>query len=225
MLCQLDGLERSSFPPPRPERQAPTLPYPFGPIPEPEHHSCAVLVAVQIRGVSMAELAASLGEPEHLASALGLCFVARITQRWPGSGAASLLGEGKLREPTEWTHGAWPRVQSFPPSTPGRVTIHGSMPGSTRTRIAPGRELGGQHVGLEPGPGVADRELVCLGSCPGSLRARAQRAKTYTTRRRRRRRLHGNLLRCPVHRLPLDLGREAAGWLGHGVLRVLMDAP
>jgi GTP-binding protein HflX len=81
------------------------MPNPFDPIPEPEPGTRAVLVAVQKQSVSDAELQASLDELERLAGTLGLRCVARITQRRSGSGSATLLGAGKLRELAEWTGG------------------------------------------------------------------------------------------------------------------------
>jgi GTP-binding protein HflX len=71
----------------------------------------AVLVSLQLPGVSNAELEASLDELERLAGTLGLRVVARVTQRRNRSGGAAVLGAGKLRELARLTGG------------PGRVPL------------------------------------------------------------------------------------------------------
>ena len=65
----------------------------------------AVLVGVQLPGVTDAELQASLDELGRLAKTLGLRPIARLTQHRPSTGAPSLLGEGKLKELAAMTGG------------------------------------------------------------------------------------------------------------------------
>jgi GTP-binding protein HflX len=68
--------------------------------------AAAILVAVQLPGVTEPEMRSSLDELGRLAKTLGLRPVARLTQARPGTGAASLLGEGKLRELGRLTGGS-----------------------------------------------------------------------------------------------------------------------
>jgi GTP-binding protein HflX len=70
-----------------------------------ERKARAVLVGVQLPGVSDAELGASLDELERLAETLGLRAIARVTQRRRGAGAAAVLGAGKLKELARFTGG------------------------------------------------------------------------------------------------------------------------
>ena len=65
----------------------------------------AVLVGVQLQGVSDDELTSSLDELDRLTETLGLRVIGRVTQKRQGLGSANLLGEGKLRELAEYTGG------------------------------------------------------------------------------------------------------------------------
>jgi GTP-binding protein HflX len=65
----------------------------------------AVLVGVQLPGVSDAEHDSSLGELERLATTLGLRPIARVTQKRGSLAPAAVLGEGKLRELARYTGG------------------------------------------------------------------------------------------------------------------------
>jgi GTP-binding protein HflX len=65
----------------------------------------AVLVGVQLQGVSDEGLASSLDELARLTKTLGLRVIGRVTQKRRGLGDANLLGEGKLRELAEYTGG------------------------------------------------------------------------------------------------------------------------
>jgi GTP-binding protein HflX len=65
----------------------------------------AVLVAIQLPGVSDADHASDISELERLARTLGLDVVATVTQRRDALAAAAVLGEGKLRELSELTGG------------------------------------------------------------------------------------------------------------------------
>jgi len=65
----------------------------------------AVLVGVQLSGVTDAEQRSSLTELKRLCETLGFEVVGEVTQKRKGLGAATLLGEGKLAELAEWTGG------------------------------------------------------------------------------------------------------------------------
>src|SRR5580765_7039703 len=65
----------------------------------------AVLVGVQLSGVTDADLLSSLKELKRLCETLGFEVVGEVTQKRQGLGAATLLGEGKLVELAAWTGG------------------------------------------------------------------------------------------------------------------------
>src|SRR5204863_2084139 len=65
----------------------------------------AVLVGVQLSGVTDADRRSSLKELQRLCETLGFEVVGEVTQKRPGLGAATLLGEGKLVELAAWTGG------------------------------------------------------------------------------------------------------------------------
>ena len=65
----------------------------------------AVLVGVQLPGVSDADHAADLAELERLATTLGLEVAGTVTQRRDALAAAAVLGEGKLKELAALTGG------------------------------------------------------------------------------------------------------------------------
>src|SRR5262245_11941869 len=66
----------------------------------------AVLVGVQLPGVSEAELTSSLDELARLGKTLGLDVVARVTQRRDRLAPAAVVGEGKLKELAALTGGS-----------------------------------------------------------------------------------------------------------------------
>ena len=76
----------------------------------------AVLVGVQLSGVTDADQRASLTELKRLCETLGFEVVGEVTQKRKGLGAATLLGEGKLAELAEWTGG----TGVAPKGPPGR---------------------------------------------------------------------------------------------------------
>src|SRR3954464_14410244 len=65
----------------------------------------AVVVAVQLPGVTDDELASSIAELERLAKTLGLEPIGGITQRRAKLASGIVLGEGKLKELATWTGG------------------------------------------------------------------------------------------------------------------------
>jgi GTP-binding protein HflX len=70
-----------------------------------ERRPKAVLVAVQLPGVSDEAHAADVAELGRLATTLGLDIIGRISQRRDRISPASVLGGGKLRELADWTGG------------------------------------------------------------------------------------------------------------------------
>jgi GTPase len=65
----------------------------------------AVLVAVQLAGVTDADQRSSLTELKRLCETLGFEVVGEVTQKRTGVGATTLLGQGKLAELAGWTGG------------------------------------------------------------------------------------------------------------------------
>ncbi len=65
----------------------------------------AVVVAVQLPGVTDGDLQSSIAELERLAKTLGLDPIARVTQRRGRLASGVVLGDGKLKELAEWTGG------------------------------------------------------------------------------------------------------------------------
>ncbi|HYD49913.1 MAG TPA: GTPase HflX [Terriglobales bacterium] len=66
----------------------------------------AVLVAVQLPGVSDEEHESSLFELARLAKTLGLQVIGTVTQKRSAIAAAAVVGEGKLTELARWTGGS-----------------------------------------------------------------------------------------------------------------------
>src|SRR6266545_3814339 len=71
-----------------------------------DERPAAVVVAVQLPGVTDGELASSLAELERLAKTLGLDPIGRIVQRRAKLAPGVVLGEGKLQELATWTGGS-----------------------------------------------------------------------------------------------------------------------
>lgn len=67
--------------------------------------SRAVLVGVQLPGVSPADHQASLAELGRLAHTLGYLVVGEVSQRRDGLASGTVVGEGKLAELAAWTGG------------------------------------------------------------------------------------------------------------------------
>jgi GTP-binding protein HflX len=65
----------------------------------------AVVVAVQLPGVTDGEQASSVEELERLAKTLGIDPIGRVIQRRAKLASGVVLGEGKLKELAEWTGG------------------------------------------------------------------------------------------------------------------------
>jgi GTP-binding protein HflX len=66
----------------------------------------AVLVGVQLQGVSDEDHASSLAELARLAKTLGLDVIARVNQKRSTLAAAAVVGEGKLKELANYTGGS-----------------------------------------------------------------------------------------------------------------------
>src|SRR5260370_39111472 len=74
----------------------------------------AVLVGVQLSGVTDADQRSSLKELKRLCETLGFEVVGEGTQKRKGLGAATLLGEGKLVELAAWPGGRGVRPKGPP---------------------------------------------------------------------------------------------------------------
>ena len=81
----------------------------------------AVLVGVQLPGITDAEQRSSLKELTRLCKTLGFEVVGEVTQKRTGLGAATLLGEGKLVELAAWTGG----TGVVPKGPPGKKRAEG----------------------------------------------------------------------------------------------------
>src|SRR5437016_14133077 len=94
---------------------ATSMDYP-APTEAPRHK--AVLVGVQLSGVTAAEQQSSLKELKRLCETLGFEVVGEVTQKRKSLGATTLLGEGKLVELAAWTGG----TGVVPKGPPGKKT-------------------------------------------------------------------------------------------------------
>lgn len=65
----------------------------------------AVLVGVQLPGMSQQELESSLAELTRLVTTLGYQVIGQVTQKRSSEKSATLLGDGKLKELASWTGG------------------------------------------------------------------------------------------------------------------------
>ena len=123
----------------------------------------AVLVGVQLPELSDDQVEASLDELARLCTTLGLDPVARITQRRPSIGAATVLGAGKLRELAQLTGGrgavpspvpSWRRRRSLeashsgPEEDPEREDAGGDGPDTPQERM--NRAFGESIVSQKP---------------------------------------------------------------------------
>ena len=75
----------------------------------------AVLLGVQLQGVTDEALHSSLAELQRLAETLGLRVIGQVTQKRSGLGAPNLIGEGKLKELAAYTGGRG-FIPSFAPA-------------------------------------------------------------------------------------------------------------
>jgi GTP-binding protein HflX len=106
----------------------------------------AVLVGVQLQAVSDTAFDRSLDELERLAETLGLRVIGRVTQKRHGLGAATVIGEGKLKELAQYTGGQG-FVSSFAP------------PGSTRSNL---EEEVDEDLVAEDDEGESDQAVTVL---------------------------------------------------------------
>ena len=111
----------------------------------------AVILGVQLPGVTEDEFSASLTELARLGKTLGLEIIGRITQRRPRLDPGVVVGEGKLVELARWTGGSGkvhvgpPRkrraeeaadAEREPPAAEDAGSEEGSRAGSTAGRPA-----------------------------------------------------------------------------------------
>ncbi len=83
----------------------------------------AVLVGVQLQGVSDESVDRSLNELERLAETLGLRVIGRVTQKRRGAGASTVLGRGKLMELAQYTGGPGFVPRYAPPGSRAEVDV------------------------------------------------------------------------------------------------------
>jgi GTP-binding protein HflX len=96
----------------------------------------AVLVGVQLAGVTDAEQRSSLTELKRLCETLGFEAVGEVTQKRTGVGATTLLGQGKLAELAGWTGGTGV-VPKGPPARK-KVTAETASPGHEKPPLPEG---------------------------------------------------------------------------------------
>jgi GTP-binding protein HflX len=110
----------------------------------------AVLVGVQLPGVTDAEQRSSLTELTRLCKTLGFEVVGEVTQKRKALGGATLLGEGKLVELAAWTGGTG--VVPTGPRGKKKATEDGDAEDET----------GRLHVDAPPAPTEAPRATVVV---------------------------------------------------------------
>jgi GTPase len=98
----------------------------------------AVLVGVQLPGITDVEQRSSLVELKRLCKTLGFDVVGEVTQKRNSLGAATLLGEGKLGELAAWTGGTG--------------VVFKGPPGKKKTTDAREEEDVTEALDLEPPP-------------------------------------------------------------------------
>jgi GTPase len=132
----------------------------------------AVVVAVQLPGVSEDELESSIAELERLARTLGLEPIGRVTQRRARLAAGIVLGEGKLRELATWTGGSG-EVPTYEKPGSKRIETHAERVERIAATTA-GRAGGDDddHTDEDDDDGGGDRDVGDASSAPGDARAK-----------------------------------------------------
>jgi len=152
----------------------------------PPERARAVLLGVQLPGVSDPAFASSLYELERLARTLGLEVVGRVTQKRSALAAAAVVGEGKLRELGRLTGGsgrvgrtpAGPApAEEPPPAEPG-------APGRPGVVLVDHDITPSQARNLERATGVEvlDRSAVILAIFQRHARSREARLQVEIAR-------------------------------------------
>ena len=77
----------------------------------------AVIVGIQLQGVSDEAFDSSLTELQRLGETLGLRVIGRVTQKRRGLGSANVVGEGKLKELAQFTGGQGVVPSYVPPGS------------------------------------------------------------------------------------------------------------
>ncbi|MBW2399102.1 MAG: GTPase HflX, partial [Deltaproteobacteria bacterium] len=104
----------------------------------------AVIVGIQLQGVSDEAFASSLTELERLGKTLGLQVIGRVTQKRRGLGTTTVVGEGKLKELAQYTGG-----RGFVPgfARPGsRSSLEETDEPDSQDEAAEGSENESQHA-------------------------------------------------------------------------------
>jgi GTP-binding protein HflX len=105
----------------------------------------AVIVGVQLRGVSDAAFASSLDELQRLGETLGLCIIGRVTQKRARLSGPVVIGEGKLEELASLTGGRGFVPGYMPPGT-ARAT---DGDGDEEDRHGEGNDTSGSDAGSD----------------------------------------------------------------------------
>lgn len=101
----------------------------------------AVVVAVQLPGVTDGELASSIAELERLAKTLGLDPIGRVMQRRAKLAPGVVLGEGKLKELAQWTGGTG-EVPTFESAAARRKRLAAEADAEADAEAVAGDEVG-----------------------------------------------------------------------------------
>ena len=151
----------------------------------------AVLVGVQLPGVSDEEHASSLNELGRLAKTLGLLVVDRLTQKRQGLAAAAVIGEGKLKELARRTGGSGVVPSGVPAH---RIRADPDAPDTVEDALEPDAQAGvvvvdhdltpSQARNLERATGaeVLDRTAVILAIFQRHARSREARLQVEIAR-------------------------------------------
>ena len=161
----------------------------------------AVLLGVQLPGVTEAEFAASLDELGRLGKTLGLAIAGRVTQRRQRLAPGVVVGEGKLAELARWTGGSGKLYSQAPgakrggeAALPGGADASDDAPPSQAPPLAPAERAGvvlvdhditpSQARNLERATGaeVIDRSAVILAIFQRHARSREARLQVEIAR-------------------------------------------
>jgi len=144
----------------------------------------AVLIGVQLPGVSDPEFASSLHELERLARTLGLDVVGRVTQKRGALAAAAVLGEGKLRELARLTGGTGRTGRQDEEESPAEEPAQAGTAGHPSVVLVDHEITPSQARNLERATGVEvlDRSAVILAIFQRHARSREARLQVEIAR-------------------------------------------
>lgn len=144
----------------------------------------AVLLGVQLPGVSDPDFASSLHELERLARTLGLDVVGRVTQKRGALAAAAVLGEGKLRELARLTGGTGRAGRQHEEESPAEEPAQAGAAGYPSVVLVDHEITPSQARNLERATGVEvlDRSAVILAIFQRHARSREARLQVEIAR-------------------------------------------